>query len=150
MTSDILDTLAEHRRKAVFFVVGDKIAGREYLLERLVADGHEVGNHTMTHPRLTDLSHSRIVRELQGCSKSIAAVTGTKPTLFRPPFAATDMRVADVVREMGMTMYAESSVGDYDLELDQIVEACRGRDFIGLHELAATSAALAEILQVAA
>ena len=116
-TVRILDALRGAGARATFFVIGDAIAGREDVLRRMVAEGHEVANHTATHPRLdllpsrTDLEH-----ELRAASGAIHSVTGTAPMLFRPPgFHYTD-EVLEVAGECGLgwVVLADVAMADFN------------------------------------
>ena len=70
-TEQILDLLAESGARATFFVCGVAIEGREDTLRRCVAEGHEVANHTHTHPELRDLDRAAIAAELEAASSAI-------------------------------------------------------------------------------
>ncbi len=70
-TEQILDMLAATGSRATFFVCGQTIEGREDTLRRCVAEGHEVANHTHTHPVLRDLDRAAILAELDAASRAI-------------------------------------------------------------------------------
>src|SRR5438046_2488027 len=81
-TELILDTLRDAGVRATFFVIGDAIPGLEATLARTVAEGHEVGNHTLTHPWLDEIeTREGIERELVLASRAIESVTGTAPAV---------------------------------------------------------------------
>lgn len=152
-TARNLDTLLEHGRSALFFVVGQRIAGREYLLERMVEEGHEVGNHSMSHRRLTELAPDEVLCEIADCGVSIAAVIGKLPTAFRPPYCATDPVIVGAAADLGYDrIFDASSVGDYELDVDELVKGCAAAGaFIGLHDgVDATVQALPRILEACA
>ncbi len=85
-TPEILDILKEKHAPATFFIVG--IAGTQspQLLKREYAEGHEVGNHTYTHPNFEDISHTQLRWELNLTQRLIESTLGVKSILFRPPF----------------------------------------------------------------
>ena len=87
-TGPILDILAEHQARAVFFVNGKNIAGNEHLLERMVAEGHEIGNHGWSHRALVDdgITLPEVLTEIQSTHDAIVAAAGVSPTKFRTPF----------------------------------------------------------------
>jgi peptidoglycan/xylan/chitin deacetylase (PgdA/CDA1 family) len=98
----LLDLLASHNIKAIFFVLGKKIAtprGKD-ILRRISGEGHFVGNHTYSHADLTKLKESAIRTELLKTAELIGdADRGMK--LFRPPYGAHNQLVDHVVRELG-------------------------------------------------
>lgn len=95
-TSRLLDILAERGSHATFFVVGVNATHNEELLARIVAEGHEVGNHALDHRDLTKLSAEQVREQVEGAAQAIEAVTGVRPRLLRPPYGALDERVAEV------------------------------------------------------
>ena len=87
-TPQILDILKEKKAPAAFFVIGDHAKDQPRLLRRIYAEGHEVGNHTYTHPRFsaTDISETFIRTELNLTELVIESRLGVKSLLFRPPY----------------------------------------------------------------
>ncbi|MFB9877168.1 polysaccharide deacetylase family protein [Planobispora siamensis] len=102
-TGALLDTLAAHRARATFFVLGGMVeqSGGEDL-RRMVTDGHELGNHGWSHTALTGLSRSGIRSELRRTQEIVERETGVRMTLMRPPYGATDERVAAESRSQGL------------------------------------------------
>ncbi len=105
-TDKILSLLAAMRIPATFFVVGQNAALYPAPLRRAVAAGHEIGNHTYSHPKLAGLSQASLAEELRKTDEIIKEVTGKAPTLFRPP---------EGVRSRQVTAAAEA--GGYSLVL---------------------------------
>lgn len=83
-TAQILDILAEYGIHATFFVIGENADLYPELLQRTVAEGHEIGNHTQTHP-LKNLSREKMEQELSACETTIGEWIDCRPRLFRPP-----------------------------------------------------------------
>lgn len=83
-TPEILNILKEKNIKATFFVVGEQVEKFPMLVQQEIAEGHEVGSHTYSHPTLTKLRKSEIQIELAKTEQAILKVA-PKPTLFRPP-----------------------------------------------------------------
>lgn len=96
-TPQILDTLKRHNAKATFFILGQNIPGNEAILKRIVSEGHEVANHTMTHPNLTSLSVEQIRQEIENTQQLIKEVTGKTPVIMRPPYGAFNKMVMDTM-----------------------------------------------------
>jgi peptidoglycan/xylan/chitin deacetylase (PgdA/CDA1 family) len=101
-TVKVLNTLASYDIKAIFFVIGNRLhstEGQELVL-RAYEEGHTIANHTYTHPNLRTLSDRQIRDELQRTHDLIAELVD-EPTLFRPPYGATDARVDDLISQFG-------------------------------------------------
>ncbi|MFM2308255.1 MAG: hypothetical protein RLY87_375 [Chloroflexota bacterium] len=97
-TTAILDALAAQNIKITFFLSGDWIEKNPELTRRIVADGHEVGNHSVSHPDFRLISDQQIIAELDGMSDALYAVAGIRPAPYlRPPFGSYDERVLRVV-----------------------------------------------------
>ena len=100
-TLKILDLLDEYEAKATFFLVGIWVDKYPELVKEIHARGHEIGNHSDTHPQMSKLSESQIRQELKGMSDKVEALTGQRPTLFRPPYGDYDNKVVTVARAEG-------------------------------------------------
>lgn len=100
-TRAILDLLDEYDAKATFFLVGIWVDKYPELVKEIAARGHEIGNHSDSHAHFTQISDSKIRQELDSCSDKIEALTGTRPTLFRPPYGDYNSKVITVVRDEG-------------------------------------------------
>ncbi|MDQ6861236.1 MAG: polysaccharide deacetylase family protein [Verrucomicrobiota bacterium] len=88
LTPKLLDLLAAHHMKATFFVVGQNAADHPEILKRAVREGHEIANHSWSHPNLGKMSDDAVRRELQKTDDAIFAAIGTRPTLMRPPYGS--------------------------------------------------------------
>ncbi|HEX8521258.1 MAG TPA: polysaccharide deacetylase family protein [Tepidisphaeraceae bacterium] len=85
-TSQILDILAHHRVKATFFVVGDNARNHPDILRRMHAEGHEIGNHTTTHPHYGWLRGATYWHnQIQETDDIVREAVGQSPRFFRPP-----------------------------------------------------------------
>lgn len=84
-TGKVLDILKKENVKATFFVVGNKVAFWPEILEREVKEGHEIGNHTYYHSRITELNDNILIEELDMTSRLVKKLTGKKLVYFRPP-----------------------------------------------------------------
>src|SRR5713226_3955792 len=85
-TPKILDVLKEKKTPGIFFVVGGEANKRPDILKREYAEGHEIGNHTFTHPKWDEISHTQIRWELNLTQRLIESTLGVKSILFRPPY----------------------------------------------------------------
>ncbi|HSI63601.1 MAG TPA: polysaccharide deacetylase family protein [Candidatus Saccharimonadia bacterium] len=94
-TPRLLNILAERNIKATFFVVGQLAKEYPQIIRRILAEGHEVANHTMSHPTLTRISDERIRKELTETHKAVVDIAGYHMRLFRPPGGATNARLKE-------------------------------------------------------
>ncbi len=92
LTPKLLDLLAARHLKATFFVVGQNAADHPEILKRAVREGHEIANHSWSHPNLAKMSDEAVRRELQKTDDAITAATGKRPTLLRPPYGSITAR----------------------------------------------------------
>ena len=90
-TPAILDLLDRHAVKATFFIVGREAQSRPLLVRRLVASGHELGNHTMIHPRMDLLSDRGRDIEIDGMECLLERFDGRRSHLFRPPYGGVSL-----------------------------------------------------------
>jgi peptidoglycan/xylan/chitin deacetylase (PgdA/CDA1 family) len=103
-TGRILDVLREKRVKAVFFVCGSAARRHPELVRRMAAEGHEVGNHTDTHPYLYLMSRADIAGQLDRTQATLESILGRKPRLFRPPYGVRWFPLRGLLAERGLTM----------------------------------------------
>jgi peptidoglycan/xylan/chitin deacetylase (PgdA/CDA1 family) len=101
-TPELLSILESKGVKATFFLTGKWVEDNRELTRRIIAEGHEIGNHTYSHPDLRNLSDDEIRDQLARTEDLVQSTAGvsTKP-FFRPPFGGRDSRVLDVAREEG-------------------------------------------------
>lgn len=95
-TSQVLSVLRRKKAKATFFMVGNLVNRDPSTARRVLAAGHEIGNHSSTHPVLPGYS------DIARASRSIRRATGFKPCLFRPPYGALSSSVIASARSLGM------------------------------------------------
>jgi peptidoglycan/xylan/chitin deacetylase (PgdA/CDA1 family) len=85
----LLDILKERGIKATFFVVGRNVEEYPDIVRRMAAEGHEVANHSWSHPALTKLGAENFRKQIENTNDAIARATGKRPVLMRPPYGAT-------------------------------------------------------------
>ena len=85
-TPKILDILKEKNAPGVFFVIGNAANQHPQILKREYAEGHEIGNHTFTHPKFDEISHTELKWQLNLTQRLIESTLGVKSILFRPPY----------------------------------------------------------------
>ena len=123
-TQSLIDILGKYDVKATFFVVGDWVDKYPESVKALSDAGHEVMTHSSHHDHFNGLSSEEIVADLNaGCDK-IEAVTGVRPTLFRPPYGEYDDHVIAATRSLGIEpiQWDVDSLDWKDLEAPEIVK----------------------------
>lgn len=117
-TADILDTLKEQNVKAVFFVTQTYIRDNTELVIRMKEEGHLVGNHTITHPSLPELSIEEQRKEIQGCADYMKEATGyDMDPYIRPPKGEYSERTLQLCEDMGYcTIFWSMAYLDYQTD----------------------------------
>lgn len=107
-TPMILDLLDQHGTKAVFFMIGEKVLAHPELAREVVRRGHEIGNHTMTHPQASFwcAGPQRTRREIEECQRVIEQATGVSPRWFRAPVGHRNGFTHPVTDELGLQVMA--------------------------------------------
>jgi peptidoglycan/xylan/chitin deacetylase (PgdA/CDA1 family) len=92
LTPKLLSLLAAHHIKATFFVIGQNVAEHPDILQRAIREGHEIGNHSWSHPNFGKMSDEKVRRELKMTEDAIMNACGVRPTLMRPPYGSITTR----------------------------------------------------------
>ena len=92
LTPKLLDLLASHHIKATFFEIGQNVVEHPEITARAAQEGHEIGNHSWSHPNFGKMSDDGVRRELRKTDDAIRAATGASPTLLRPPYGSITER----------------------------------------------------------
>src|SRR5271163_690494 len=107
-TPEILDVLKKKKAPAVFFVVGEAANQHPEILKRAFAEGHEIGNHTFTHPQFDQITKTELRWQLNLTQRLIESTLGAKTILFRPPYGidhqpeyAEEVALLPVAQDMG-------------------------------------------------
>jgi peptidoglycan/xylan/chitin deacetylase (PgdA/CDA1 family) len=137
----VLDLLREHEARATFFVIGQRAHEHPDLVKRIVAEGHEVGSHTLTHPRLTEIPEDDVRQEITGGLDAIEEVLGERPKLFRAPGFHADRRELAIVEELGLqAVFAHVDPQDWRPERDShtifryVLEGLKPGAIVDLHD----------------
>ena len=101
-TEQLIEILKTYNVKATFFLVGSWVDKYPESVKALYNAGHEIGNHSNSHPDMTKISHDKILEELNSCNSKIEKVIGVKPTLFRAPYGAYNNELISTVKSIGM------------------------------------------------
>lgn len=143
-TNQVLDVLKKYDVKATFFIAGKHANWYPEPLVRASKEGHEIGNHTFTHPDITNLSSAQIEEEITKCEEILVKLTGKKPALFRPPYGSyRKENLAQIASKYDYKIVLWSTIDARDWENPQaskiantIIEKVKNGDIILLHDYA--------------
>jgi peptidoglycan/xylan/chitin deacetylase (PgdA/CDA1 family) len=145
-TPRLLEILARHEVRATFFMLGKFAEAQPELVRRVAAEGHLIGNHSWSHPKLSRCPAKRIEEELKRTKETLEQIIGSKVRFFRPPFGARRPAVFRIARELGLepvlwnamtTDWSEPSAEKIAARLSRRVDALTRRGFaanIVLHD----------------
>ena len=139
-TSKILDILKEENIKATFFILGYNAEKYPETVKRIVAEGHQIGNHTYSHKDLLKMTRSEIIEELDTTNKILFKITGQNIYIMRPPFGAKDANVVKTAQERGLNVVNWSVDGkDWlnrgaDITSKEILNKTKNGDIILMHD----------------
>ena len=157
VTGQILDVLKEYDIKATFFITKDYIKKQPALLQRMIDEGHNVGNHTTTHPDMGAVDVDQLMREFYELHDEMQEVFGYEVHYFRPPKGIISERVLAAADMMGYATVLWSSAYDdwgadkgYQHSYDMVVNNFHNGSVILMHASYPTTAAvLADVLDAA-
>ena len=139
-TPRILDILEHYEVRATFFVLGNRAQKLPGVIERIALDGHDVANHSYSHPSFRSLWPIHMRDELCRTNRAIEHATGLRPALFRPPFGRYPPSSVPLIGGLGMNIILWS-VDSYDWEnsdpatmASAVVRAARPGSVILLHD----------------
>ena len=92
LTPELLNILAQHHIHATFFVIGKNVVEHPEILLRAVREGHEIGNHSWSHPAFGKMRDESVRAELQKTDEAIRTAIGVRPVLMRPPYGSITAR----------------------------------------------------------
>ncbi|MEW9079450.1 polysaccharide deacetylase family protein [Terrisporobacter glycolicus] len=143
-THEVLDVLNKYNVKGTFFVVGKHANWYSEPLIRAAKEGHEIGNHTFTHPDISNLSSEDIKKEIKECEDTLVKLTGKKPTLFRPPYGSYSKdKLGEIAKECGYKIILWTTIDAKDWKnppssqiSNIIINKAQNGDIILLHDYA--------------
>ncbi|MDD2781133.1 polysaccharide deacetylase family protein [Sulfuricurvum sp.] len=153
-TDKLLDILDYHGVKAAFFMIArTMVEGNISVVQRTNDEGHLVLNHTLSHPRLSDLNESSIVYQLDHAAEQIESITGHYPLLYRPPYGSINSLVVESTNNHGLTTILWSldsldwTLKDSDAVVENVISNVRNGDIILMHRNATSVASLSEMIE---
>lgn len=139
-TLRLLEVLAKHEVSATFFMIGRYVRERPDIAREVVKAGHEVGNHTFTHPLLIFKDAAETRQEVSDCRSALEDAIGKHSNLFRPPFGGRRPATLRVARQLGLEPVMWNASG-HDWEAPpaavierEVMKQIRGGDVILLHD----------------
>jgi len=108
-TPRILDILKSKNVKATFFVVGERAKANPSIMNRIVYEGHFVGNHTWDHPYLPKLNIDEVKSQVQSTEDEIAKYTSYQTAMFRPPYGVISSEIASALSDLNYKIIEWSS-----------------------------------------
>jgi len=102
-TAHLLDVLDQYGAKATFFLIGSKVSSQANVVRSIHARGHQLGNHSWSHPELPKLPVDQIAGEIDRTNDAIKQATGVTPAIMRPPYGAVNGVVLEQLRLRGMS-----------------------------------------------
>lgn len=124
VTERILDVLKEKNVKAVFFITMHYARSQQDLVQRMIDEGHIVGNHTNDHPVMPDISIDRMIYEVMSLHDYVVEHYGYQMHLFRPPTGAYSVQSLAVVQNLGYkNVHWSFAYADYDTNAQPEKEA---------------------------
>ena len=123
-TNELLDLLDTFGVKVTFFVTGQWAKYFPEHIQEIVSRGHEIANHSFFHPRMTEQSYDRVLREIVNTNDRIVEACGVQPVLFRPPFGDTNHLVRCISRAAGcehIMWTIDSHDWDDNYDMDRII-----------------------------
>ncbi|MEG0423790.1 MAG: polysaccharide deacetylase family protein [Erysipelotrichaceae bacterium] len=149
-TEAILDCLKEHHGVATFYVLGSRLKGNETLLQRMILEGSEIGNHSFNHYQLTTLSKEKLEMEIQSTQSAIYKITGQEAKTLRPPYGSYNKDIMKLLPKHRIVTWTLDSEDwrskNTKTIVDKVMKTVKDKDIILLHDLYSTSAQAAMIL----
>lgn len=116
-TPQVLEIFQEVSGKATFFMIGKHMLDHPEIVSQVTEQMHEIGNHTYSHPRLTEISSTESAQEVIRTDTIIKELTGTKPTTFRPPFIDYNDETVSMMKKLDYHMISAVNFEATDWEM---------------------------------
>lgn len=152
-TDLLLSLLKDAGAKATFFVTGEFCDKYPEDVKKMYDAGHEIGNHSDTHPHVEGININKLIEDTRKCSQKIKMITGEEPKLYRAPYGEYDNNVVTTIEGMGMKMiqWSVDSIDWKEPEPDTIIkriekDTVSGSILLFHNDLENTSLALPQIL----
>ena len=144
-TAHLLDVLDQYGAKATFFLIGSKVSSQANVVRSIHARGHQLGNHSWSHPELPKLPAGQIAGEIDRTNDAIKQATGVTPAILRPPYGAVNGVVLEQLRLRGMSAILwsvdtrDGADRNSDIVCSRAVAGARPGAVILMHDIHQTS-----------
>ena len=152
LTHRIIAALDKVGGKGTFFVIGNSISGNEALLQTMINNGHEIGNHTYHHIAINKQSESARAGAISSTTAKIRSITGVSPVVFRPPYGSYNQASLNTVGSQGMSsiLWSVDTLDWKHRNTQHVVNAvlnnAKDGDIILMHDIHPTTVAASEII----
>ncbi len=154
LTPKILEILQKYNIKATFFMVGVNVVNYPDAARAVIEGGHEVGNHTFSHPVIEGLDEKTILKEIEACEDSLEELCEYRPHLFRPPQGAVNNFVERCARDGDYALILWSlDTRDWESKsteqiVEEVLSKVRPGDIILMHDYIGTHSKTPEALEI--
>jgi peptidoglycan-N-acetylglucosamine deacetylase len=127
-TPQVLEIFSEAKGKATFFMIGEQMKSHPGVVKQVRDQGHEIGNHTFTHPKLSQLSEQDCLKEVEDTEILIEKMAGRKPVVFRPPYLDYNQDTVSLLQKKKYPMIGALNLEAQDWEqpgVEHILEKSR-------------------------
>ncbi len=149
ITKSILDTLGEYDAVATFFILGNRVADNPDILERMVHEGSEIGNHSLSHKQLTTLSLDELQYQIEETQRVVESATGIRPVMMRPTYGSYSSELQERL-DLPMILW---SIDPRDWEIrdathisKHVLENVQDGDIVLMHDIYDTTAEAVKII----
>ncbi|PBQ31194.1 polysaccharide deacetylase [Sphingobacteriaceae bacterium] len=140
-TEKVLKVLKEFDVKATFFCIGQRIAGKETILEKINSEGHLIGNHSYSHSFFFDFkTKSAFIKDLELCNNLVFKVIQKKPNFFRPPYGVTTPALSRATKTMNFDVIGwnirslDTSIQNKETVLQRIKDRLQPGSILLMHD----------------
>ncbi|MEH7333051.1 polysaccharide deacetylase family protein [Neobacillus drentensis] len=115
-TPQVLEIFSEVGGKATFFMIGEQMSKYPEMVKKVAEQGHEIGNHTFTHPKLSQLTQEECSEEIERNESLVEDLAGQKPVVFRPPYLDYNHETLSVLEQKSYPMIGALNLEAHDWE----------------------------------
>ncbi len=141
-SDELLDFLKDRGVHVTYFMIGNQVSRYSAQVKRMYEEGHELGNHSFTHPQLTKLSGKAVKKELKKTDDAIYEASGAHPTVMRPPYGATNATVLANINYPVILWNVDTldwKYRDADYVAEQVYNGAKDGNIILVHEIHRTT-----------
>ena len=141
-TAELLKVLDEYGARATFFMLGKKVPGNEDVIQMMVDQGCETGNHSYDHSDLATLDEAGVLQQINDTDTAIQSACGSKPNLMRPPYGSVNTMVKEVVQKPMIFWSIDTldwKTKDTQATIDTVMSNVSDGDIILMHDIHSTS-----------